>query len=176
MEARLARGLVDHRWKVLALGIGLLLALAVGARQLWFEASYKVFFDAEDPQLIAHEAMEDAYTKADNVAFVVGAPTGQTVFTPRTLSALHALTADGWTLPRAIRVDSITNFQYTRAEGDDLIVNDLVPDPMAHIRQRFEALDAWTAEPTSAPPEVSYGYTESRNFLVRDAAPEIGLA
>ena len=49
-------------------------------------------------------------------------------------------------------------------------VHDLVPDPMAHIRQRFEALDAWTADPTSAPPEVSYGYTESRNFLVRDAA------
>ena len=140
MEARLARGLVDHRWKVLALGIGLLLALAVGARQLWFEASYKVFFDAEDPQLIAHEAMEDAYTKADNVAFVVGAPTGQTVFTPRTLSALHALTADGWTLPRAIRVDSITNFQYTRAEGDDLIVNDLVPDPTLLTPERAAEL------------------------------------
>ena len=48
--------------------------------------------------------------------------------------------------------------------------HDLVPEPLLHIEQRFEALEAWTADPTSALPEVSYGYPESRNFLVRDAA------
>lgn len=48
--------------------------------------------------------------------------------------------------------------------------HDLVPEPLLHIERRFEALEAWTADPTSGLPEVSYGYPESRNFLVRDAA------
>lgn len=142
MEARIAQWLVRHRWIAFTTGVVLLAALTLGARSLWFESSYKVFFDAGDPQLMAHEAMEAAYTKADNVAFVVGAPDGETVFTPRTLGALHALTADGWTLPRAIRVDSVTNFQHTRADGDELIVNDLVPDPAAVTPERARELQA----------------------------------
>ena len=142
MDAGLARWLVDHHWRAFWLGIVSLLVLAAGASQLWFESSYKVFFDPEDPQLLAHEAMEAAYTKADNVAFVIGAPAGQTVFTPRTLSAVHALTDEGWRLPRAIRVDSITNFQYSRAQGDELIVNDLVPDPDAVTAEQARSLQA----------------------------------
>ena len=33
-----------------------------------------------------------------------------------------------WQVPYSNRVDSITNFQYTEAEDDDLIVRDMVTD------------------------------------------------
>ena len=36
------------------------------------------------------------------------------------------MTDEAWKIPFAIRVDSLSNFQYTRAEGDDLIVEDLI--------------------------------------------------
>lgn len=51
------------------------------------------------------------------------------MFKRETLQALRDLTDAGWTVPRSIRVDSITNFQHSAADGDDLVVNDLVPDP-----------------------------------------------
>lgn len=127
MEARLATWLV--RWRgmlFLAAMLVLLLALA-GANRLWFQSSYRIFFKADNPQLIAHDAIEAAYTKADNVAFIV-APADGRVFTRETLRAVQELTALGWTMPRSIRVDSITNFQYSRAVGDDLVVRDFVQD------------------------------------------------
>ena len=37
------------------------------------------------------------------------------------------------------RVDSITNFQWTRAEGDNIIISDLVPDgKIVKIQQKSE--------------------------------------
>ena len=128
MEARLAAWLVRWRVALFAASTLVLLLTVAGARMLWFESSYRIFFKADNPQLLAHDAIEAAYTKADNVAFIV-APADGRVFTRETLSAIHQLTAIGWTVPRSIRVDSITNFQYSRAVGDDLIVHDLVQDP-----------------------------------------------
>ena len=52
----------------------------------------------------------------------------QTAFTSDTLDAVEKLTAEAWKIPYAIRVDSVTNFQYTKAIGDELIVADLVID------------------------------------------------
>ena len=47
------------------------------------------------------------------------------------LGAVEELTARAWHIPYAMRVDSVTNFQHTRAEGDDLFVADLVTDALA---------------------------------------------
>ena len=50
------------------------------------------------------------------------------VFNNITLSAVEKLTAEAWKIPYTIRVDSLSNFQYTYSVGDDLIVEDLVID------------------------------------------------
>ncbi len=50
------------------------------------------------------------------------------VFNNITLSAVEKLTAEAWKIPYTIRVDSLSNFQYTHSVGDDLIVEDLVID------------------------------------------------
>ncbi|MFA5940812.1 MAG: MMPL family transporter [Sinimarinibacterium sp.] len=128
MEARIAALLVRHRVWLFAAACLSALVLIAGARDLWFEGSYRIFFSADDPYLLAHDEIENSYTKADNVAFIV-APRDGKVFKRETLQALRELTEAGWTVPRSIRVDSITNFQHSVADGDDLVVNDLVPDP-----------------------------------------------
>ncbi len=48
--------------------------------------------------------------------------------TRKTLAAVEELTETLWTMPYSSRVDSITNFQHTRAEEDELVVEDLVLD------------------------------------------------
>ncbi|VAW67186.1 Predicted exporter of the RND superfamily, partial [hydrothermal vent metagenome] len=68
------------------------------------------------------------YTKDDNVMFVISPKNGD-VFTPENLTAIKAITEEAWQIPHSIRVDSVTNFQHTYAEEDDLIVDDLVIEP-----------------------------------------------
>jgi len=97
----------------------------MGAQKLEFKNDYRVFFSEENPQLTAFESMQKIYAKSDNVSFVV-VPKDGNVFTQQHLTALKQLTKASWQVPYSTRVDSVTNFQYTYAEEDDMIVEDLV--------------------------------------------------
>lgn len=103
-------------------------ASAYGASKLTFKSDYRVFFGSENPQLTAFEKMQKTFTKNDGVAFIV-APKDRVVFKEETLAAVYALTTESWQIPYASRVDSITNYQHTVAEDDDLIVADLLLEP-----------------------------------------------
>ena len=117
--------LFKWRWLVLlgTLGIGAL--AASGGRFIEFKNDYQYFFREDNPQLRAFEDLQDIYTKNDNILIVVAPESGR-VFETETLAAVGEITDGGWQLPFATRVDSITNFQYSHAEEDDLIVDDLV--------------------------------------------------
>jgi len=116
------------RWPVLLASLAGVLALASGGRFLEFRNDYRIFFSKENPQLTAFEEMQDTYTKNDNVLIVL-APKNGDVFTPENLAMVADVTERAWQTPFSIRVDSLSNFQHTYAEGDDLTVADLVPDP-----------------------------------------------
>jgi predicted RND superfamily exporter protein len=47
------------------------------------------------------------------------------VFSRATLEAVEWLTEKAWQVPYSIRVDSLSNFQHTRGQADELIVQDL---------------------------------------------------
>ena len=117
--------LLRFRGWVIVTTLALVLGLAMGAQNLGFNDDYRTFFGPDNPQLQAFEEVQNVYTKNDNILFVV-TPSQGDVFVPDTLSAIERLTEEAWQLPFARRVDSVTNFQHTRAEGDDLIVEDLV--------------------------------------------------
>lgn len=99
--------------------------------RLHFVNNSRMFFSKANPQLQALEMLENTYTKYENVLFVVEPASGH-VFERQTLSAIEELTAEAWKLPYSSKVSSLTNFQHTRAEGDELIVEDLVRDA-AHL-------------------------------------------
>jgi len=128
--AALTRGVIGHRWLVVLLAFALAGLVGIGAGRLDFSTNYRVFFSKANPELKAFEALQDTYTKNDNFLFVV-APRSGDAFAPATLAAVERLTAAAWKIPYAIRVDSVTNFQHTHAVGDELIVEDLVRDPLA---------------------------------------------
>jgi len=99
--------------------------ISSGLRFLSFNMDNRVFFSEDNPQLVALETLENTYVKTYNVVFIV-APASGNVFERRTLAAVEALTEASWQIPYSSRVDSITNYQHTRAEEDDLIIADLV--------------------------------------------------
>jgi hypothetical protein len=115
------------RWRVAILTVAVLLValFAAGAGRLSFNNDYRVYFSEDNPQLQAFEAMQNTYTKTDNVLIAVAPKDGQ-VFTRQTLASIEWLTRAAWGLPYASRVDSITNFQHTQARGDELVVRDLI--------------------------------------------------
>jgi predicted RND superfamily exporter protein len=108
--------------------VAISLLMGSGIQHLRFNNDYRMFFSEENPQLKAFEQLQNTYTKNDNVLFVI-APQDGKVFTQETLTAVKELTQEAWQIPYSIRVDSVTNFQHTFAEGDDLVVEDLVLDP-----------------------------------------------
>ncbi|MEE9142038.1 MAG: MMPL family transporter, partial [Gammaproteobacteria bacterium] len=116
---------VRWRWLILLVSILLAAAAITGTRHLEFKSDYRIWFSAENPQLQAFERLQRMYTKNDNILFVL-APQGGDAFAPEVLAAVEDLTAEAWRLPYAIRVDSISNFQHTEAEQDDLVVADLI--------------------------------------------------
>ena len=106
----------------------MLVAVAsAGMFRLEFSASYRIFFDDDNPQLLALEELENTYGKNENIVFLIVPDDGDAT-SGEALSAAVWLTETAWFTPYSRRVDSLANFQHTTAEGDDLHVRDLV-DP-----------------------------------------------
>jgi len=133
--------IILHPWRILLLSLLVVMAAGSGGRFIEFTNDYRVFFSEDNPELQAFEAMQNIYTKTDNVLFVI-APESGDVFQVDTLTMVAELTEQSWQIPYSTRVDSITNFQHTVADGDDLLVGDLVEDvssmsadDMSEIRQ-----------------------------------------
>jgi len=137
----LFEGVARRPWWIIGTVLIAALAAASGMRHLEFSNNYRVFFSPQNPELLAFEEFQNTYTKNDNILFVLQPAEGD-LFTPRLTDAIEKLTAEAWKIPYAIRVDSVTNFQHTWADGDDLTVEDLVRGGATLGRAELERLRA----------------------------------
>ena len=133
--------LLRFPWMVVFFNIVLISVAGYGITSLHFKSDNRMFFSDEDPQLIAFNALQKTYTKEDSI-FMVLSPKNGNIFTTQNLAVAEKLTQDLWQTPYSTRVDSITNFQYSRANGDDLEVKNLIhnaeqlsPEGIAEIRK-----------------------------------------
>jgi len=127
LEAILGEWVVRYRWWMIIISLFAVIAAGSGSRFLTISNDTRVFFSQENPQLQALEAMENTYSRIDNVLFAI-APQEGTVFTAKTLKAVEELTEASWQIPYSNRVESLSNFQHTRSRDDTLFVDDLVSD------------------------------------------------
>jgi predicted RND superfamily exporter protein len=136
---------VKHSWldfsvnrpkTVLVIGFMLIIATALGAKNLYFRGDYKVFFEDSNPQRMAFEEMQKTFSKNDGASIII-APKSGNVFTLKTLTLIYEMTEDAKQIPLSIRIDSVTNFQHTWAEDDDMIVEALVYDLADLDKDRF---------------------------------------
>ncbi|MGV6817607.1 MAG: efflux RND transporter permease subunit [Thiotrichales bacterium] len=147
MVENYARWLLKWRWFVIIATIACVMALAAGGKNLQFTNDYRVFFSKDNPQLAAFENLQDTYSKNDNVLIMLLPKSGDS-FDPQMLKAITELTEQAWQTPYSIRVDSVSNFQYSYAEADDLVVADLIEEPEAMSETDVAAVsDIATDEP-----------------------------
>ena len=142
---RASRWLLTHRIAVIAGAVIVVALSSLGIGRLGFKNDYRMFFSKENPELLAFESLQKTFTKADNVLIAI-TPLQGVVARRETLAAIEALTSRSWQLPGATRVDSITNFQDSFADGDEIVVQDmarhagtLTDEQVDRIRQRILA-------------------------------------
>ena len=127
LGVKIGNAVINYRWLVLIALIISFLGMASGAKNLGFDTNYRVFFSDENPQLQAFDELQRVYTKTDNIMFVLKPKEGD-VFQSNVLKAVRELTEESWKIRNSTRVDSLSNYQHTYAEGDDLTVIDLIED------------------------------------------------
>lgn len=126
--------IIRYRWWVILASLIVSFVVISGARYLAFNNEYRVFFSEDNPHLKAFDAQQLTYTKNDNILFVITPVNGE-VFSRETLTAVEEVTREAWFLPYALRVDSISNFQFTEASEDELVVGNLIEDAMSYSRE-----------------------------------------
>ena len=152
---RAAAFIVNARWLWLALALAIVGASMAKLDRIWpLDPDARVFFAPENPDRQALDRFEDTFAKDDSLSIVIEVEGGE-VFTPEVLAAIGDLTDRAWLLPFVRRVDSLTNFQHSYADGDELIVRDLVPEPASV-----------TAEEAAAVKATALGRIELVNFTI----------
>ena len=142
LEPRLGHWAIEWRWPIVAAALVMSGIAASGTAFLEFSADDRIYFSKDNPQLLASEAMENTYGETGNVFFAV-APEDRDATSAPALEAALWLTERAWQIPYATRVDSLTNFQHSSADGDDILVRDLVDEDVlrdADERSRVRAI------------------------------------
>jgi len=111
-----------------SIGLGLLIfgLLVPGLGKLRADFTHTGFFWETDPKLTAFNAFERKFGNDDAVVIAIHSPSG--VFDADTATLLKKLTDKMWHVPEIIRVDSLSNFNWVHASGDDILVEPLLPD------------------------------------------------
>jgi len=162
-EQAFGKWVLQYRWPIIILSLVFVALTATGGKNIYFTTNYRVFFSEDNPELLAFEALENTYVKNDNVLFVLE-PADGNIFTQETLSAIEYLTDRAWQIPFSNRVDSISNFQYTEAEEDDLIVRDLI-----------QGASSYSEEQLRQAKEIALNEPLLHNRLISDRAHVTGI-
>ena len=161
---RFADFVVNNRLKVAIATMLLVFGVFAGIPNLKLDTDGRVFMAADNPDKIRLDRFEQEFAKDDNLAIIIVPADGE-VFTPRTLGVIGAMTEDLWNLPYVRLVNSITRFQNTYADGDMMVVEDLVPEP-----------DMVTDEEAAAARAVALDRIEIRNSLINEDASATAIS
>ncbi len=136
---RWGQAIIKRKWLVIAASLVVFIGAASGGL-MKFNGDYHVFFSKDNPQLLAYDALQNTYTKDDNVFIMIEKKDGSSIFDAKTLAAVEKATKEAWQTPYSSRVDAVTNFQYTRAVNDDLYVDDFVSGALDKSSAELEKL------------------------------------
>ena len=117
----LAETIIRYRPLCIIISILILAGLAQGLSKINFNPDINAFFPENDTLTTSHLSIEDTYSSMDNAVIGIGVKEG-TVFTNEVLSLIEDLTERAWKTPHSLRVDSLSNYSYVSADGDDLYI------------------------------------------------------
>lgn len=123
---QLAKFVVERWFIALALALVSFGVFASGFSGFAANFTHTAFFWDTDPLLQRFNQFERQFGNDDAVTLVVYSPSG--IFDSESALLIRDLTAAMWKIPDVIQVESITNFNWVHADGDDIIVEPLIPE------------------------------------------------
>jgi uncharacterized protein len=163
IENTIGGWVVRFRWLIVVITILYVAIPASGLRHLYIDSEFRNFIGESLPSVIDMKYIESIFNRQDNV-FLAIAPNDGDVFSKKNIATVYELTNLAWQLPYARRVDSITNYQYTHADGDDLFVADLVEEVDGLSRRNLDKIKA-----------IALSEPRLRNNLVSDSGKVTGI-
>lgn len=141
--------LLERHYKLILLTSLVLVFCTLGKLgNLGLSNDMRIYFSKDNPYRASLDLLEETFGKQDSFVIYIESKSGD-IFTNANLAAIDALTETLWQTPYSRRIDSITNFQRTRADGDDLLIDYLAKNPeLLSIVQIQEIRKFATTEPS----------------------------
>lgn len=172
---------LKYRVPVIIISLAFVIVSSMGMGRLTMESDGRIFFGPDNPMLKALDDFEATFNRENGVIFAIDRKDGGDIFNIETIGLIKELTDLSWEMPFVSRVDSMTNFQHTEVEGDELLIGDLVEDELQDLTifelQKIKAValkdpllqDTFVSSDglTTAVIATSYAPTDKPNY-VRD--------
>jgi len=136
-----AEKIIQYRYLSILICLILLVTSFRGVGGIAFSPDTEQFFPEDYPIAENHLQIEDTFYSSDSVIIALGVDEG-TVFEPRILNLIEEITNKAWSTPYSIRVDSLSNFSFVRAEGDDLIVEPFIEESLEWNQEKINERSA----------------------------------
>lgn len=118
---------VNYPWFTLLIVLCFLIVSTLGVYNLTIIDEHESIMDEDHPLLEDFYQLKQDFVDSKRIAIAIHNP-DESIFKAETIQRLQQFTERAWATPFASRVDSLTNYQHTKADGDDLFVGDLFPD------------------------------------------------
>lgn len=95
--------------------------------QIEMDFSAQSWFEEDDSYILQLKEFERTFGSDEQVVIVLELDEPR-VFTPEIVEAIHEITESLWLVPQVVRVESLTNYYWSYADGDDIITEPFLPD------------------------------------------------
>lgn len=118
--------ILANRMRSIGLGLLLIGLSAPGWFLIEYEYGHRSNYYEDNELLAEFDAFSRRFNGSDSLVVAVHSPSG--IFTPDSAELLRELTEGMWQLPDILRVDSLTNYSWIHADGDDIYIDPLLDD------------------------------------------------
>ena len=125
---RVASFVSGRPWMSMGIGLLLIVIAILGVPRIQVDFTHRGFFWPDEPELLKFDAFERKFGNDDVAVIAVHARNG--VFTMEAATLIQKLTSRMWKIPEVIRVDSLANYLWVHADGDDIKVEQLLPETL----------------------------------------------
>lgn len=129
----------DFRWSVIVATLIFVSIFTLGMTKIQFSGDYRVFFDPNNPYLLAFEHHQNVFDKSDSMMLALEIEDGS-IFDKNNLRIIESITEELWKTPYASRVDSIANFQRIQSNDDDVSVEPTIENSASLTDKKIEEI------------------------------------
>jgi uncharacterized protein len=123
---KFSKQFVDHPVRYLTLSFLLLFIVLPSVFSIQSKWSPRIWFDPDHSKISKLDKFEQQFGSDQFIALGVYHP--KTVFNEESLQTVLNLTEDFWLVRDIIRVESLSNYNYIQAEGDEILTEPFIPD------------------------------------------------